>query len=73
MVQEITPSLTNHIQVELSESDGNAYSILGRCQKALKRSNVDNKNEIWNFIYEEATSGDYNHLIQTMMKWFDVS
>ena len=47
--------------------DGNAFSILGRAQKVAKKNGMD-----WEKIQAEATSGDYDHLLQTMMKYFDV-
>jgi len=55
------------ISVQLVGQDGNAFAILGRVQKALRRGGVD-KAEQDEFM-AEATSGDYNHLLQTCMKW----
>ncbi len=68
-----TPSNPRYpdIEVELSEQDGNAYSIIGRCRKALRRADI-NPREIDAFT-NEATSRDYDHLLQTVMKWFNVS
>jgi len=43
--------------VELLGSDGNSMMIIGKCRLALKK---------------EATSSDYDHLIQTAMKWCEV-
>lgn len=59
------------IEVELTGQDGNAFMILGLVQKALRRAGVDPE-EITEF-YNEATSGDYDHLIQTAMRWVQVS
>ena len=28
--------------------------------------------EMWDEFHKEATSGDYNHLLATIMDWFDV-
>jgi hypothetical protein len=42
--------------------------ILGLCQRAAKDANLP-KEEIDAF-YKEATGGDYDHLIQTAMRWF---
>jgi hypothetical protein len=47
--------------------DGNAFAILGAAQRAARRNKMD-----WDKIVEEATAGDYNHLLQVMMKYFDV-
>jgi hypothetical protein len=59
------------IEVELSGQDGNAFSILGKCTKAMRRGGIP-KDEIDKFV-AEATAGDYDHLLQTCMKWVDVS
>ena len=59
------------IEVELSEQDGNAFAILGRVTKALRRADVPS-DEIAAF-QKEATAGDYDHLLQTCMRWVDVS
>ena len=59
------------IQVQLSGEDGNAFAIIGRVRKALRRADVAN-DEIDAFT-AEATSGDYDHVIQTAMAWVDVS
>lgn len=55
--------------VELTGEDGNAFLILGRVQKALRKAGVD-KAEVAEFM-AEATSGDYDHLLQTVVKWVD--
>lgn len=59
------------VAVELSGHDGNAFAILGRTQKALRRAGVSQE-EIERYE-EEATSGDYDHLLQTTMRWVKVS
>ena len=58
------------IVVELSEQDGNAFTILGAVKKALKQNNIS-QDEI-NQFFTEATAGDYDHLLQTAMKWVTV-
>lgn len=55
--------------VKLSEEDGNAFMILGRVKQAIKRSNHP---ELAEKFIEEATSGDYDHLLQTCMKYVEV-
>jgi len=50
--------------------DGNAFAILGRVRSALKREGVSAE-EIGRFC-EEAMSGDYDHLLRTVMAWVDV-
>jgi hypothetical protein len=48
-------------------TDGNAFSILGKARRVALKNNLD-----WNKIQEEATSGDYNQLLTTMTKYFNV-
>jgi hypothetical protein len=56
-------------RVQLVGKDGNAFSILGRCQSAARK--------IWNEaqqkqFHDEATSDDYDHLLRTVAKYFDL-
>lgn len=55
------------VTVKLIGEDGNAFSIIGKVKKELKRSGYDNT-FIEKFI-DEATSGDYDHLLKTVMKY----
>ena len=59
-----------NISVQLTGEDGNAFFIIGRICRAMRRGNVPNA-EVKQF-QDEATSGDYNHLLQTCMKWVNV-
>jgi hypothetical protein len=58
------------ITVQLSGEDGNGAFIVGRVMRALRRHKVPQK-QVSQFV-EEATSGDYDHLLQTCMRWVDV-
>ena len=58
------------IKVKLIGQDGNAYAIMGAVQKELRKAGVPT-DEIDNF-FVEATSGDYNNVIVTAMKWVTV-
>ena len=60
-----------NIKVQLTGTDGNAFALIGRVQGALRKAGVSAE-ERANFT-KEATSGDYNHLLATCMKWVDVS
>lgn len=60
---EIRPSL------QLAGADGNAFAILCRASIAARRSQMTN--EEWKEIRAEAMAGDYDHLLQTIMKHFD--
>lgn len=59
------------LNLKLVGEDGNAFAILGRAQKLMRRANLT-KEEIDAFS-AEATSGDYNKLLQTCMAWFDTT
>lgn len=55
------------IEVQLSDEDGNAFFIIGRVRKALRWADVPDE-EIGLFTIE-CESGDYDHLLQTCMRW----
>lgn len=58
------------VNVPLVGEDGNAFAILGRVQKALRRAGVP-KEEL-DAYFAEATSGDYDHLLRVTMDWVEV-
>lgn len=55
------------INVRLVGQDGNAFAILGRVNHAMKRAGVCQAER--DLFRKEATSGDYNHLLRTVMEW----
>lgn len=57
-------------KVKLTGEDGNAFAILGKVKRALRKAGM--KKEASLFM-EEATAGDYNHLLRTAMKYVEVS
>ena len=57
------------VKVKLVGKDGNAFSILGHVSAALKKAG--HVAEAKAFM-AEATSGDYDHLLQTVVKYVDV-
>lgn len=59
------------VEVRLSGTDGNAFAILGRVQSALRKAGASN-DAIRDFV-KEATAGDYDHLLQTAMKYVNVT
>lgn len=59
-----------NIEVQLSGEDGNAFFIIAAVRRALRREGVS-ENEIVEFS-SEATSGDYDKLLQTCMGWVTV-
>ena len=58
------------IEVQLVGTDGNAFALIGKVQNALKDFEVSKEER--DEFFNEATSGDYNHLLQTCMKWVNV-
>ena len=61
-------SKTN-IKLNLEGVDSNAFVLLGHAQRELRRNH---KMDMWDEFHKEATAGDYNHLLATIMDWFDV-
>lgn len=59
------------VQVALSGRDGNAFAIIGRVSKALRRAGVSER-EI-NEYMTTAMEGNYDHLLRTTMEWVEVS
>ncbi len=59
-----------HISVRLVGEDGNAFAILGRCRCAMLDADVP-KEEIDAFL-TEARRADYDALLHTCMRWFEV-
>ena len=60
-----------HVEVQLSDEDGNAFFIISRTRRALKRAGVDDA-EIEAF-QNEAMSGDYGHVLDTCMEYVNVN
>jgi hypothetical protein len=58
------------VEVELVGHDGNGFVIMGRVSAALKRAGVP-KQEVDEFL-AECMVGDYDHLLQTCMRWVTV-
>ena len=58
------------ITVQLTGEDGNAFNVLGLVTRALRAAGLDPA-EIAAFR-EEATAGDYDHLLRVCMAWVDV-
>ena len=54
-----------HVVVQLSGESGNAYFIIGTVLKALARAGVSK--EAQEEFSAEAQSGDFDHLLQTVM------
>jgi hypothetical protein len=59
------------VEVHLTGRNGNAFAIMGAVQGALRRAGVS-KDELDAYV-AESTSGDYDHLLRTAMKWVSVT
>jgi hypothetical protein len=60
--------ITN-IRLTLVGEDGNAFAIMGRARRALRREGRD---DLIDAFTKECTSGDYNNLLATCMRYFVV-
>ena len=58
-------------EVILVGADGNAYAIMGRVTKALKRAGADK--EYTDKYMAEAMAGDYDNLLVVTMGYVEVS
>ncbi|MCV3469917.1 hypothetical protein CLC19245_00872 [Campylobacter lari subsp. concheus] len=56
-----------NIKVKLIGEDGNAFSILARVDSALKKAKIHK--DIRDEFFKEATSKDYNHLLNVVSSW----
>lgn len=61
---------TDKPQVKLIDNDGNAFLILGRCQRAARKAGWTPA-EIAEFM-AKAKSGDFDNLLCTVMEYFEV-
>lgn len=56
--------------VKLVDEDGNAFVILGKTKKVLRKAGADN--EYINQYMGEAMSESYDHLLATTMKYVNI-
>jgi hypothetical protein len=54
----------------LTGTDGNAFAVLGAARRAGRDAGWSSVEE--EDFFTEATDGDYDHLLATVMEWFDV-
>lgn len=57
-----------NITIPLVGEDGNAFSILGRVKRRMRRNGIEESE--WQSFHSEATSGDYDNLLVTVHRWF---
>ena len=58
------------VKVQLTGTDGNGFIVVARVRRAMKDKQI--APEAIEEFTAEATSGDYDHLLQTCMAWVDV-
>lgn len=58
------------INVPMVGEDGNAFAILGRVKRIMRRADLPDSE--WEAFHAEATSGNYDNLLATVMRWFAV-
>lgn len=58
------------VEVQLSGTDGNAFSIIGKVTNAMRRGGVES--EVIKAFQAEAMSGDYDNLLRVAMDYCDV-
>ena len=79
MIEAINIPLYPFIKVQLLGEDGNAFGILGRCKAAIHKSFLDchitqqEADDIKYAFMNDSMSGDYDHLLQTVMTYFETS
>lgn len=59
-----------HVEVQLTGEDGNGFMIMGRVAKAMRRAGLQAEADLY---IKEASSGNYDHLLQTTMKYVSVA
>lgn len=58
------------INIRMAGEDGNAFAILARVKRMMRRAGLPESE--WDAFHEEATSGNYDNLLMTVMLWFSV-
>ena len=57
------------VKVKLVGEDGNAFNVLGKTIKALKKAGYE---DLARQYEQEATAGDYDNLLRVTMEYVDV-
>lgn len=58
---------TKNPELDLTGVDGNAFALMAKARRVAKANKMD-----WDKIQTEAMDKDYDHLLQTLNKYFDV-
>ena len=70
MMEVMNNKVDERPHLDLVGQDGNTFSILGKASRAARKAGWP-KEKIDKRM-TEAQSGDYDHLLGTMMNYFDV-
>lgn len=62
---------TKNPSLKLVGTDGNAFALLGRAKDHNRKYRLYSGPDM-STIMDEATSGDYDHLLATLMHFFNV-
>jgi hypothetical protein len=65
----MTPKYPN-IRVQLTGTNGNCFALLGHVTRALRRAGLSQAER--EVFQQEATAGDYEALLRTVMRWVEV-
>jgi len=60
-----------NVTVALAGQDGNAFAVMAKVSGALRKGGAP-ENEIEEYL-AESTEGDYDNLLQTAMKWVNIT
>jgi len=61
----------SQVKVKLVGEDGNAFAIMGAVQRAMRKAGLSQE-QIDEYL-KESKAGDYDHLLQTAMRFVEVS
>ena len=67
---DFDPDKPFFLMPDLKGPEGNAFVLLGRAQKAFR--DHGSPKSLAEAFHEEATSGDYEHLLTTILVFFNV-
>lgn len=59
------------ITVNLSNRDGNAMAVMAAVTQALRQAGVSEEER--SAYFKEATSGDYDNVLATTLRWVNVT
>jgi len=59
------------ITVNLSNRDGNAMAVMAAVTQALRQAGVSEEER--SEYFKEATSGDYDNVLATTLRWVNVT